>query len=266
MKLKIFQVDAFCKTVFTGNPAAVVPLERWLPDEKLLAIAEENNLSETAFVIGKGSDWELRWFTPGTEVALCGHATLGAAHAIFEHISQDQRILSFSTRQSGVLTVEKRDRGLAVSFPSIAPSQIETLPEVALALGAQPVSLWSANYSENERDLLAVFETEDEIAKLQPNFAGIQSLDTRGIICTATGKKTDFVSRFFAPAVGVPEDPFTGSAHCILTPYWANRLGKAELSACQISQRKGWATCSLNKNRVELSGKALTYLVGEIEI
>lgn len=265
MKLPIYQIDAFSRGVFTGNPAAVVPLDDWLSDKDLLAIAEENNLSETAFVLGSEEDWDLRWFTPGAEVALCGHATLAAAHAIFEYLAKDASILRFSTRQSGRLTVEQRDGSLAMNFPALMPAQIESPPELVTALGAKPTSVWAAKYAADERDLLAVFDTEDDVANLHPDFAAIQKISARGIICTAAGSTTDFVSRYFAPAFGVPEDPFTGSAHCILTPYWATQLGTNELSACQISQRKGWATCTYSGDRVELYGQAVTYMVGEIQ-
>ncbi len=264
MKLKIYQVDAFARGAFTGNPAAVVPLEYWLDDNQLLAIAEENNLSETAFVIGEGEDWKLRWFTPSAEVALCGHATLGAAHAIFEFLERDVSELRFATRQSGTLIVERRGDCLAMNFPVLHPELIEMQADVTAALGAKPSALFAANYSPKERDLLAVFEHETDVAALAPDFAGIASIPTRGIICTAPGKDMDFVSRYFAPAVGVPEDPFTGSAHCILTPYWAERLTKEQLSACQISLRRGWATCTFAGERVELLGKATTFMTGQI--
>lgn len=264
MKLKIYQVDAFARGAFTGNPAAVVPLKNWLDDDKLLAIAEENNLSETAFVIGEGEDWKLRWFTPAAEVALCGHATLAAAHAIFEFLERDVSELRFATRQSGTLIVARRDDGLALDFPSLPPEQIEMQADVTAALGAKPSALLAANYSPTERDLLAVFEQEADVVALAPDFAGIASIPTRGIICTAPGKDVDFVSRYFAPAVGVPEDPFTGSAHCILTAYWAERFAMKQLSACQISRRQGWATCTLVGDRVQLLGEATTFMTGQI--
>lgn len=266
MKHPIFQVDAFCDSVFTGNPAAVVMLDAWLSDDRLLAIAEENNLSETAFVIGGKQDWELRWFTPKTEVALCGHATLAAGHALFENMCQGEHLLRFATRESGTLTVEKHEGVLSMNFPSLTPSEITPPKEIEIALGVRPLSVWSANYSANERDLLAVFETEQDVANLSPDFSVLQEVDTRGLICTAPGRTTDFVSRYFAPAAGVPEDPFTGSAHCILTPYWAAQFGKTDFSACQISARQGWAICRLQEDRVVLSGKAVTYMKGEIAI
>lgn len=266
MELKIFQVDAFAQGTFTGNPAAVVPLSSWLPDETLQAIAEENNLAETAFVIGQGDQWELRWFTPGAEVALCGHATLGAAHAIFEHLSKEADVLKFSTRQSGVLTVERTGDQLSMDFPALPPKQADELAEVSTALRSTPSSLWEAQYSETQRDLLAVFESEDDVANLAPDFGAIAKIPSRGVICTAPGSETDFVSRYFAPAVVVDEDPFTGSAHCIMTPYWVHRLGKKQLSACQISKRKGWATCKLKEDRVELVGRTVTFMTGNIYV
>lgn len=266
MKLKLYQVDAFARGVFTGNPAAVVLLDAWLADECLQAVAAENNLSETAFLVGGGADWELRWFTPNTEVALCGHATLGAAHILFERIVGDSRELRFATRKSGTLVVERRDNSLAMDFPALVPKKVEAQPEVNAALGVAPASLWEASYSPEERDLLAVFDDVHAVASLTPDFPLLAKVPCRGIICTAPGADVDFVSRFFAPAVGVPEDPFTGSAHCILTPYWAERLEKEQLSACQISQRKGWAHCRHRGDRIELLGDAVTYLAGEIYV
>lgn len=266
MKLPIYVVDAFCQSVFTGNPAAVVPLETWLADDKLLAIAQENNLSETAFIVGDDEDWTIRWFTPGIEVALCGHATLGAAHAIFENMSKDAKQLNFSTRFSGTLTVKKELDKYTLNFPKLMPEQVDIPNALVKALGGHPVEVWKANYSATEYDYLIVYEDELDVVALTPSFIELAELDARGAICTAKGSNSDFVSRYFAPAVNVPEDPFTGSAHCILTPYWAKHLGKSYLTAEQISARGGWAECRLTDGRVELSGKAVTYLTGNINI
>jgi PhzF family phenazine biosynthesis protein len=266
MKLPIYTVDAFCQSVFTGNPAAVVPLDAWLTDDILLAIAQENNLSETAFIIGEGENWQIRWFTPGMEVALCGHATLGAAHAIFENISKSATQLNFTTRCSGTLIVRKEHDEYILDFPKFMPERVDIPAALAKALGGHPIEVWKANYADTEYDYLVVYPTELDVVALNPSFIELAALDARGAICTAKGSEMDFVSRYFAPAVNVPEDPFTGSAHCILTPYWAHHLGKSMLKAKQISARGGWAECRLIGDRVEFRGKAVTYLTGMIDI
>lgn len=266
MNLPIYITDAFCRSIFTGNPAAVVPLIKWLPDETLQLIAKENNLSETAFIIGSDDNWEIRWFTPSTEVALCGHATLAAAHAIFENVSSKARKLNLKTRHSGTLTVEKSGRNYKMSFPKIMPNKISTPDNLSKALGQPPVAVYEASYSKTEFDYLVLYDNESDINILNPNFIELAKLDARGLICTAKGVETDIVSRYFAPSVGVSEDPFTGSAHCILTPYWLSQLNKPELTAKQGLSRQGWASCKLADNRVELIGKAITYSKGEIYI
>jgi len=264
MELKLYQVDAFGRGVFTGNPAAVVPLQDWLDDAVLAAIAAENNLSETAFIIRRGGDWDLRWFTPAFEVALCGHATLGAAHAICEFIDPNASELRFNTRQSGVLTVTKKGNVYEMRFPAIATEEVATPDALVAALGVAPSRTLIGHYSPSEADYLAIFDTEEAVQDLKPDMGGFSALGTRGAICSAAGQDVDFVSRYFAPAAGIPEDPVTGSAHCILTPYWAAAFGKTALEARQISARGGWLGCVLDGESVRLTGQAFTYLEGSI--
>ena len=264
--LKIFQVDAFTQKVFGGNPAAVVPLEEWIDDAVLQSIAAENNLAETAFIVPAEDGWELRWFTPVAEVALCGHATLATAHVLITHLGCTAQTLNFHTRQSGTLTVERQPSGkLAMSFPAIAVSDSDGGDEVGRALGAQPSQVLSGDYSAVEFDYLAVFDTATQVADLNPDFAKFKSLKARGIIATAPGTSCDFVSRYFAPNLGVDEDPATGSAHCLLTPYWSEKLGKQHMTARQISRRVGELDCTLETaDRVIISGYAVDYLTGVI--
>ena len=266
MRLKIYQVDAFGRGVFTGNPAAVVPLEHWLPDETLGAIAEENNLAETAFLVRDSDGWELRWFTPKFEVALCGHATLGAAHAICEFLDPDAVEISFKTRYSGLLSVKRKADIYEISFPKIAATECQSTDQLVKALRAQPDQTLTGNYSKTEWDFVAIFDSQSDIEDLKPDMAALSTLGARGAICTAPGNSVDFVSRYFAPAAGVPEDPVTGSAHCILAPIWAAELDKTVLTARQISKRGGWLECILDQQNVRLSGQAFTYLEGVIFI
>jgi PhzF family phenazine biosynthesis protein len=259
MKLPIFQVDAFTSRVFAGNPAAVVIMNDWLPDEVLQSIARENNLSETAFVIPR-SDWfDLRWFTPAVEVDLCGHATLASAWVLFENGFWPDEELAFET-PSGRLTVRRQGEWLAMNFPARPPRRLEPDPSVAEALGAPPAELHAA------RDHLAVFAEQAEVEALTPDFDAIARLDALAIIVTAPGDSCDFVSRFFAPRAGIPEDPVTGSAHCTLVPYWSARLGKPELHALQVSERGGELICKHEGDRVVLSGQVAGYLRGEIRV
>ncbi|MDP8206465.1 MAG: PhzF family phenazine biosynthesis protein [Candidatus Electryonea clarkiae] len=261
MTIPIYQVDAFTNIVFGGNPAAVCCLEEWLDDEILQDIALENNLSETAFLVKAKEFYELRWFTPTTEVDLCGHATLAAAYVIFEFIESDKSLLKFST-QSGMLSVRKTDDMLTLDFPSRKPSEIPAIDDLTDALGSKPAELWKAS-----RDLMAVFENESQIRGLKPNFEKLKQLpDTFAVIVTAKGNDVDFTSRFFAPRVGINEDPVTGSAHCTLIPYWSERLGKNKLHALQVSDRGGELFCEDCNDRVLISGKAVLYLKGNINI
>jgi len=261
MKLPLYWVDAFTSRVFAGNPAAVVPLERWLDDALLQRIAFENGLSETAFFVSTGADrFHLRWMTPGAEVDLCGHATLAAAFTLFTQLGCAGERITFESR-SGPLHVRRLPDGkIELDFPS-RPATPMTPPTALLqGLGATP-----AHYAQAQANL-AVFRTAAEVRALRPDFAALATLEQYGTIATAPGEDCDFVSRFFAPRVGVPEDPVTGSAHCVLTPYWAARLGKTKLHARQISARGGELWCELAGDRVKLAGQAVLYLRGEIMI
>jgi predicted PhzF superfamily epimerase YddE/YHI9 len=259
MKLKQYQVDAFASRVFEGNPAAVVPLTAWPEDSVLQAIAEENNLAETAFFVPSGKGYHLRWFTPVVEMDLCGHATLGTAHVLFEHLGYARPSIAFETR-SGTLVVERKEGLLVMDFPSRPPSPRKPPPGLLEGLGRASAEVLASD------DYMVVYEDETAIRELSPDHTLLRALDLRGVIATAPGDQVDFVSRFFAPRQGIPEDPATGSAHCELTPYWAARLGKTKLVARQLSRRGAELLCELNGDRVMLSGRAVTFLEGEIEI
>ena len=261
MKLPLYQVDAFAGAVFAGNPAAVCPLDAWLEDATLQAIAGENNLSETAFFVGGEGAYELRWFTPGAEVALCGHATLASAFVIFTQLDPGRTRVTFATRESGSLIVERTGKRLAMDFPAVPAEPIDAPEILNQALGGAPNEVLATN-----RDYLAVYAGEDEIRALAPDGTALLSLDRPGLIVTARGREADFVSRFFAPALGVPEDPVTGSAHSTLVPYWAPRLGKDELHAVQLSARGGELHCRARGERVTIAGACVLYLTGEIHV
>ena len=258
MKLRQFQIDAFASQVFMGNPAAVVPLDVWLSDAVMQAIAGENNLSETAFFVPAEEGFHLRWFTPLAEVGLCGHATLASAHVLFEVLGYDKPAIQFATR-SGTLVVERRDDFLAMSLPSMPPKPCSPPPELIEGLGQQPVEVLASD------DYVAVFDSEAVVRSLSPNLARLSALELRGVSVTAPGSDVDFVSRFFAPKLGIPEDPVTGSAHCELAPYWAARLGKESLTAQQVSKRGGDLICEVSGDRVVLLGQAVMFMTGEIE-
>lgn len=257
--LPIYQVDAFADRVFEGNPAAVCPLDAWLPDETLQSIALENNLAETAFFVPSARGYRLRWFTPVAEVDLCGHATLASAHVLFEISGHPETEVLFETR-SGDLVVTRVDQGLSMDFPSRPPAPCATPPALVAGLGATPVEVLESD------DYLAAFATEADVAALAPDFAALSRLGLRGVIATAPGTRYDFVSRFFAPRLGVNEDSVTGSAHCELAPYWAARLGRRRLHARQISARGGDVGCELLGDRVMLTGRAVTFLRGHIDV
>jgi PhzF family phenazine biosynthesis protein len=259
MALRMFQIDAFTSRVFGGNPAAVVLLDHELPDPVLQAIATENNLSETAFLLREGPGLRLRWFTPRLEIDLCGHATLATAFVLFNEGLATSEQLRFETR-SGPLTVQRSGDLLSMDFPARPAAPAEITDHIVAALGARPAEVHAA------RDLLAVFSSESQVAALEPNFARLETLDAFAVIATAPGLRVDFVSRFFAPKAGVPEDPVTGSAHCTLIPYWAKRLGKTSLHALQISARGGELFCEERGERVLIRGRAVEYLRGAIEI
>lgn len=261
--MKIFQIDAFTSRLFAGNPAAVVPLEVWAPDDKLQSIAGENGLSETAFFVkrSEGSDYHLRWFTPTTEVILCGHATLATAHVLFEHLGYAGDTITFSTEKSGNLFAARGDGAITLDFParSYEPTEISTA--LVRALGRQPAEMYTS-----EGSLLCVFDSKKDVHDIEPDYAELIEIEAFGVIATAPGASHDFVSRFFAPRAGVNEDPVTGSAHCTLAPYWANKMGKKRLTARQVSKRGGDMLCEVAGDRVKLTGKAVTYLEGTIRI
>jgi PhzF family phenazine biosynthesis protein len=257
MKISCYIVDAFASEVFRGNPAAVCPLEKWLPDATLQNIAAENNLSETAFIIPRGNDFDLRWFTPTVEMDLCGHATLATAFVLFTEQKLSGNEIRFHSR-SGILTVSRSGEILTLDFPSRPPEKCDAPDALIRGLGKAPARVFKS------RDYLAMFDSVEEVRLLKPDFAVLKTLDCLGIIATAKGNDCDFVSRFFAPAAGVDEDPVTGSAHCTLIPFWAQRLGKNKMFARQISKRGGELFCELAGDRVRIGGKAVLYLRGEI--
>ncbi|WP_367871422.1 PhzF family phenazine biosynthesis protein [Luteolibacter sp. Populi] len=260
MDLPYFQVDAFTSRLFSGNPAGVCLLEGWLPEETLQAIAAENNQPETAFVVTGPEGFELRWFTPTVEVGLCGHATLAAAHVLFRHRGLEGDEVSFKTK-SGDLGVSRRGEVLSLDFPALPAAACDVPAALVKGLGKYP-----AFTAKSARDYLAVYETEEEVLALKPDFAELSRLDTLGVIATARGMECDFVSRFFAPNAGVNEDPVTGSAHCTLSPYWSAQIGRHELTARQVSTRGGELSCMLRGDRVIIGGRAKTYLTGTIHL
>lgn len=259
MNFPIYQIDAFTNRVFSGNPAAVVVLHEWLDDQTLQAIAAENNLAETAFVIPDPECSKLRWFTPVVEMDLCGHATLATAHVLFQKHYPDQAHLRFETK-GGSLAVIRKDNLLFLDFPSRPGKPVTIDGTLIEALGTTPAAAILA------RDLMVVLESEAEVKAFVPDYSAIQSLDAFALIVTSRGEEVDFVSRFFAPRAGVPEDPVTGSAHCTLIPYWANSLRKNKLSALQLSNRGGELTCELRGDRVLIGGTVAEYMRGEISV
>ena len=259
MSIPYYQVDAFAGSLFAGNPAGVCLLTDWPGDAVLQSIAAENNLAETAFVVQRDSHFDLRWFTPTLEMDLCGHATLAPAHVIFRHLGYRGSLVRFQTR-SGVLTVSREGDLLTLDFPARPATPCAPPPELCEGLRAIPATTAKA------RDYLAVFETEQAVRSLQPDMAALMHLDCLGVIATAPGEQCDFVSRFFAPRAGVPEDPVTGSAHCTLIPYWAHRLGRSKLRALQVSPRSGELFCEHRGERVGIGGRAVTYSSGFLHV
>jgi predicted PhzF superfamily epimerase YddE/YHI9 len=261
MRLPIYQVDAFTDKLFGGNPAAVCPLEAWLPEATMQAIAAENNLAETAFFVREGGDYALRWFTPTVEVDLCGHATLASGHVVMSFLEPQRQSVSFRTAEAGTLVVARRADMLVMDFPARPATTAEAPPGLLAALGGKPREVLRA------RDHLVVYDSAAEIAALAPDLAALSKVECWAAIVTAPGENgIDFVSRFFAPAQGVPEDPVTGSSHTTLTPYWARRLGKTELEARQLSRRGGALRCTLKGDRVSIAGRAVLYLEGHITV
>ena len=262
MNLQIFQVDAFTSEPLSGNPAAVCPLTEWLDDETMLKIAAENNLSETAFFVKRNDDYEIRWFTPMVEINLCGHATLATSFVIFNCLNLEERQIKFYSNRSGDLSVEKQGDILVLDFPKYDLSEGETPANLAEAVGKTPKQFW-----ETQGNMaMLLYETEDDIKNLEPDMSALSKLAFDEVIVTAQGTNADFVSRLFAPRIGIPEDPVTGATHCSLIPYWAGRLGKEKLYARQLSKRGGELFCELSGDRVKIGGNAALYLKGEIYI
>jgi predicted PhzF superfamily epimerase YddE/YHI9 len=261
MKQTLYQVDAFTSEVFRGNPAAVCILEDWIDDEIMQKIANENNLSETAFAVRGEEVFEIRWFTPAVEVDLCGHATLATAHVLFEHLGFEGEQIRFRTLHSGQLSVVRKGDMLVMDFPADVLEEMEIPDLIPRALRKNPLKGLFG-----KTDLLFIFASQSEIENMNPDFELLKQLGGRGVIVSAMGTETDFVSRFFAPQTGINEDPVTGSAHTTLTPYWAKVLGRKRMTARQLSSRGGEIRCEHRGDRVWISGRAVTYLVGEIMI
>lgn len=259
MQIPIYQVDAFTSRLFAGNPAAICPLTEWLDDRTMQSIALENNLSETAFFVPRGERYQLRWFTPGCEVDLCGHATLASAHVILRLLEPARDSVAFDTR-SGELIVRRDGDCLTMDFPAREPQPCPMPDLLAEALGKAPTALFES------RDYMALYDSEEDVRTLAPDMGLLAKVGHFAVIVTAPSGTADFVSRFFAPASGVNEDPVTGSAHCTLVPYWAKRLGKTQLHALQVSARGGELRCELRGDRVLLSGESVLYLTGKIEV
>ncbi len=259
MRIPYYQVDAFTSNVFGGNPAGVCVLERSLPDELMQAIAAENNLAETAFYFPDGDQFQLRWFTPVMEVDLCGHATLAPAFVLFTELQYQQGVIRFKTR-SGPISAELRGDTIELNFPSRPPGPCDVPDVLERALGKKPQEVFKS------RDYFVVFASESEVASLQPDFGLLGQLECLGIIVTAPGENADFVSRFFAPRAGIPEDPATGSSHCSLIPFWGERLGKADLFGRQISKRGGEMFCRYLGDRVGIGGRCVIYSRGQLQV
>ncbi|MFH1000164.1 MAG: PhzF family phenazine biosynthesis protein [Bacteroidota bacterium] len=263
MEIQIYQVDAFAEKLFSGNPAAVCVLDFWLDDQKMQSIAAENNLPETAFIVKNNKDnyFEIRWFTPEAEVELCGHATLASAHVLFKHLNIPGNQVTFFSKYSSWLYVNQINDELQLDFPQDVYQAVETPHLLIEAFGAKPLECYLG-----KTDYMLIFESKQQIQDFKPDFNLISKAGKRGVIVSAKGDYVDFVSRFFAPQLGIPEDPVTGSAHTLLAPYWSDKFGKTKLKALQLSKRGGQLTCQLVNDRVLISGKAITYLKGIIFI
>lgn len=259
MKSKIYQVDAFTSELFSGNPAAVCPLKEWPSDELMQNIAMENNLAETAFYVQYGDIYEIRWFTPSVEVDLCGHATLASAFVLYHLEGHNSPQINFYSPRSGKLVVTRDKDMLTLDFPSDAYYKVEMTKDIASCFDTPPLEAFKG-----KTDYLLLFKNEEEIVHLRPKLQHIAALKARGVIVTARGNEVDFVSRFFAPQSGINEDPVTGSAHTTLTPFWFEQLGKAEMTAIQLSSRKGYLKCTYLDDRVKISGTARLFMTGEI--
>jgi PhzF family phenazine biosynthesis protein len=261
MKQTMYQVDAFADKIFSGNPAAVVPLEDWLPDGLMQQIAMENNISETAFFVKTDEGYHLRWFTPTFEIDLCGHATLASAYIIKNFIAPHLAEIHFSTQKAGVLKASAKDGLYTLDFPSRVPASSNVHPKLLSSLGVQNVVEVLKS-----RDYFVVLPDEDAVRHLEPDFLAMKELDALGVIVTAKGKSSDVVSRCFYPALGITEDPVTGSAHCNIVPYWSEKMGKTKLFCRQLSPRGGDLWCELNGDRVLMSGKCVLFMEGSIEV
>lgn len=262
MRLKMYQVDAFASKPFEGNPAAVLILDEWLPEAIMQNIALENNLSETAFVVKESDHYRIRWYTPAAEVALCGHATLAASSVLFNHYIPNQKTIRFNTQKRGVLTVVNKGEGsIQMDFPAEQPKELSKSIDWSKSMGANPIAVY-----EGRTDILLIYKDQTAIEGLNPDMSLIKALEYRGVIASAPGKDFDFVSRFFAPRFDVPEDPVTGSAHTLLTPYWSQRLNKSNLTARQLSKRGGNLSLEIEGDRVFISGYGVQYLEGYITI
>jgi PhzF family phenazine biosynthesis protein len=259
VKINVYQVDAFANKPFEGNPAAICPLEEWLPEQAMQALAAENNLSETAFFVPDGDGFALRWFTPAIEVDLCGHATLAAAHVLFEELDYQSEEIRFSTK-SGTLSVVRNGDSLRMDFPAQQPLPFELPVQLVEAFATTPEDCLKFD------DIIAVFPSEEMVRNADPDMSLLAQLDCRAIIITAESAEYDFIARWFGPKTGIKEDPVTGSAFTQLVPYWASRLGKTEFRVKQVSQRGGELTCELVGNRVLISGRAVLFMRGVIEI
>ncbi len=259
MEIKLYQIDAFANKVFEGNPAAICPLDEWLADDVLQKIAAENNLSETAFFVANGSDYDIRWFTPVHEVKLCGHATLASAYVIFNLLDYEKNTVSFSSK-SGALTVKKNNDWLEMDFPSQKPQICEIPEAIYKAFDMTPIECLK------REDYIVVFEKEEDVLRAAPDLARLSQLDLRGVAITARANQYDFIARFFAPKYGINEDPVTGSAFTQLIPYWSEKLNKKELLAKQVSARGGEVRCMDLHERVSISGKAASYMSGTISL
>ncbi|WP_276480883.1 PhzF family phenazine biosynthesis protein [Paraflavitalea pollutisoli] len=265
MKYTLYQVDAFTDKLFGGNPAAVIPLQEWIADDLMQQLALENNLSETVFFVhaetGADYDYHIRWFTPASEINLCGHATLASAWVLFNKLGFDQPVIRFQSL-SGLLTVSRKEELITLDFPAWTPEPLKDFPaELAVALGFIPIKAVFKH-----RDFLVELESEEAVLKCQPDFVRLKRMEQKVIITAAGSNGTDFVSRFFAPVIGIDEDPVTGSAHSQLIPYWAGKLGKTNLRAKQLSRRGGELWCSLQGERVTMAGKCVYFMKGEIEL
>ncbi len=259
MEIDLYQIDAFTDTPFSGNPAAVCPLSNWLPEVTMQAIAAENNLSETAFIMREEKDWRIRWFTPVTEVRLCGHATLASAWVLFNHLEPGCDKVIFNSL-SGPLPVTRNGDRLTLNFPVQRAEPVVAPGLLAAALGCTPQEVLAAD------DWLILLDSEQRVRELRPDMGLLKQLEKRALMVTAAGSDCDFVSRFFAPKYGIDEDPVTGSAHTKLAPYWAERLGKPRLHARQLSARGGELFCEMRGERVHISGSAVPYLKGTITL